>query len=77
MSGPCFTENDNIVVQLGNDFNIDTTFSDELTSSVTIPVLNKTGPLSFKLSTDGGNSFDYNGVYTSGTLSNTFFLIVR
>ena len=77
MSGPCFTANDNTVVQLGNDVNIDTTFSDEPTSSVTIPVLNKTGPLSVKLSTDGGNSFDYNGVYTSGTLSTTFFLIVR
>ena len=77
MSGPCFTANDNIVVQLGNDVNIDTTYSDELTSSVTIPVLNKTGPLSFKLSTEGRNSFDYNGVYTSGTLSTTFFLIVR
>ena len=77
MSGPCFTANDNIVVQLGNDVNIDTTYSDELTSSATIPVLNKTGPLSFKLSTEGGNSFDYNGVYTSGTLSTTFFLIVR
>ena len=77
MSGPCFTANDNIVVQFGNDVNIDATFSDELTSSVTLPVLNKTGPLSFKLSTDGGNSFDYNGVYTSSTLSTTFFLIVR
>ena len=68
MSGPCLTTNDNIVVQLGNDVNINAIFSDELTSSVTIPVLNKTGPLSFKLSTDGGNSFDYNGVYTSGNL---------
>ena len=77
MSGPCFTANDNIVVQLGNDVNINAIFSDELTSSVTIPVLNKTGPLSFKLSTDGGNSFDYNGVYTSGTLSTTSFLIFR
>lgn len=65
MSGPCFTANDNIVVQLDNDVNINATFSDELTSSVTIPVLNKTGRLSFKLSTDGGNSFDYNGAYTS------------
>nr|XP_058948028.1 protein mesh-like [Pocillopora verrucosa] len=65
MSGPCFTANDNIVVQLDNDVNINATFSDELTSSVTIPVLNKTGRLSFKLSTDGGNSFNYNGAYTS------------
>ena len=46
MSGPCFTANDNIVVQLGNDVNINAIFSDELTSSVTIPVLNKTGLLS-------------------------------
>ena len=75
MSGPCFTANDNIVVQLDNDVNINATFSDELTSSVTIPVLNKTGRLSFKLSTDGGNSFDYNGTYTSGTLSTKFFLL--
>ena len=77
MSGPCFTANDNIVVQLGNDVNINATFSYELTSSVTIPVLNKTGPRLFKLSTDGGNSFDYNAVYTSGTLLTTSFLIVR
>ena len=40
MSGPCFTANDNIVVQLDNDINA--TFSEELTSSVTILVLNKT-----------------------------------
>ena len=39
MSGPCLTANDNIVVQLGNDVNA--TFSDELTSLVTIPVLKK------------------------------------
>ena len=43
MSGPCFTANDNIVVQLDNDVNINNaTFSEELTSSVTILVLNKT-----------------------------------
>ena len=77
MSGPCFTANDNIVVQLDNDVTINATFSDELMSSVTIPVLNKTGRLSFKLSTDGGNSFNYNGAYTSGTLSTTIFLILR
>ena len=64
MSGPCFTANDNIVVQLGNDVNINATFSDELTSLVTIPVLKKTGRLSLKLSTDGGNSLNYSGVYT-------------
>ena len=62
MSGPCLTANDNIVVQLGNDVNA--TFSDELTSLVTIPVLKKTGRLSLKLSTDGGNSLNYSGVYT-------------
>ena len=66
-----------ITLWFNNNVNIDATFSDELTSSVTIPVLNRTGPLSFKLSTDGGNSFDYNGVYTPSTLSTTFFLIVR
>ena len=66
-----------ITLWFNNNVNIDATFSDELTSSVTIPVLNKTGLLSFKLSTDSGNSFDYNGVYTSSTLSTTFFLIVR
>ena len=42
MSGPCFTANDNIVVQLDNDVNINATFGEELTSSVTILVLNKT-----------------------------------
>ena len=64
MSGPCFTANDNIVVQLGNDVNINATFSDGLTSLVTIPVLKKTGRLSLKLSTDGRNSLNYSGVYT-------------
>ena len=48
MSGPCFTANDNIVVQLDNDVNINATFSEELTSSVTILVLNKTWRLSFR-----------------------------
>ena len=29
MSGPCFTANDNIVVQLDNDVNINATFSED------------------------------------------------
>ena len=66
MSGPCFKENDNIVVQFDNNININATFGSELQSTVTVPVLNKTGRLPIKLSIDGGNSFDYNGVYTSG-----------
>lgn len=66
MSGPCFKENDNIVVQFDNNININATFGNELQSTVTAPALNKTGRLPIKLSIDGGNSFDYNGVYTSG-----------
>ncbi|XP_020611647.1 protein mesh-like isoform X3 [Orbicella faveolata] len=65
MSGPCFTADDNIVVQIDNEININATFGSELQSSVTVPVLNKTGRLPIKLSIDGGNSFDYIGVYTS------------
>lgn len=67
MSGPCFTADDNIVVQIDNKININATFGNELQSSVTVPVLNKTGRLPIKLSIDGGNSFDYSGVYTSGS----------
>ena len=66
MSGPCFTAEDNIVVQFDNEVNINATFGSELQSSITIPVLNKTGRLPIKLSIDGGNSFDYSAVYTSG-----------
>lgn len=73
MSGPCFKADDNIVVQFDNNININATFGSELQSSVTVPVLNKTGRLSIKLSTDGGNSFDYNGIYTSGMRAVTKF----
>ena len=66
MSGPCFKQNDNIVVQFDGNININATFGTEIQSSVTVPVLNKTGRVPIKLSVDGGNSFDYNGVYTSG-----------
>ena len=66
MSGPCFKQNDNIVVQFDGNVNINATFGTEIQSSVTVPVLNKTGRVPIKLSVDGGNSFDYNGVYTSG-----------
>lgn len=69
MSGPCFKENDNIVVQFDSSININATFGSELQSTVIVPVLNKTGRLPIKLSIDGGNSFDYNGVYTSGTFN--------
>ncbi|XP_073244634.1 uncharacterized protein [Porites lutea] len=65
MSGPCFKQNDNIVVQFDGNVNINATFGTEIQSSVTVPVLNKTGRVPIKLSVDGGNSFDYNGVYTS------------
>ena len=68
MSGPCFTANDNIVVQLDNDVNINATFSEELTSSVTILVLNKTWRLSFR--------YLVIKVYTSGISSTTVFQIV-
>ena len=74
MSGPCFTADDNIVVQIDNEININATFGGELQSSVTVPVLNKTGRLPIKLSTDGGNSFDYSGVYTSGNFKLKFKL---
>ena len=66
MSGPCFKQNDNIVVQFDSNININATFGTEIQTSVTVPVLNKTGRVPIKLSVDGGNSFDYNGVYTSG-----------
>ena len=69
MSGPCFTANDNIVVQLDNDVNINATFSEQLTSSVTILVFNETGRLSFR--------YLVIKVYTSGISSTTVFQIVR
>ena len=68
MSGPCFTANNNIVVQLDNDVNINATFSEELMSSVTILVL-KTGRLSFR--------YLVIKVYTSGISSTTVSQIVR
>ena len=68
MSGLRFTPNDNIVVQLDNDVNINATFSEELTSSVTILVL-KTGRLSFR--------YLVIKVYTSGISSTIVFQIVR
>ena len=74
MSGPCFTADDNIVVQIDNEININATFGSELQSSVTVPVLNKTGRLPIKLSIDGGNSFDYSGVYTSGNLKLKYYI---
>ena len=69
MSGPCFTANDNIVFQLDNDVNINATFSEQLTSSVTILVFNETGRLSFR--------YLVTKVYTSGISSTTVFQIVR
>ena len=66
MSGPCFKQNDNIVVQFDGSVNINATFGSELQTTVTVPVLNKTGRLPVKLSIDGGNSFEHNGVFTSG-----------
>ena len=66
MSGPCFKQEDNIVVQFDNNININGTFGTEIQSSVTVPVLDRTGRVPIKLSVDGGNSFQHNGVYTSG-----------
>ena len=77
MSGPCFTADDNIVVQIDNEININVTFGSELQSSVTVPVLNKTGRLPIKLSIDGGNSFDYSGVYTSGNFKLKYNLLAN
>ena len=71
MSGPCFKQNDNIVAQFDGDVNINATFGSELHATVTVPVLNKTGRLPVKLSIDGGNSFEHNGVFTSGIYSNS------
>lgn len=72
MSGPCFKADDNIVVQFDNNININATFGSELQSSVTVPLLNKTGRLPIKLSIDGGNTFEYNGVYTSGIFNSCY-----
>ena len=69
MSGPCFIANENIVVQLDKDVNINATFSEKLTSSVTILVLNKTERLSFR--------YLVIKVYTSGISLTTVFQIVR
>ena len=66
VSGPCFKQKDDIVVQFDNSININATFGTEIQSSVIVPVLNRTGRIPIKLSVDGGNSFQHNGVCTSG-----------
>ena len=65
ITGPCYKANDNIVIKF-DDILINGSFRSELEVTITVPVLNKTGTLPLQLSLDGGNTFDYTGVFTSG-----------
>ena len=65
ITGPSYKANDNIVIKF-DDILINGSFRSELEVMITVPVLNKTGTLPLQLSLDGGNTFDYTGVFTSG-----------
>ena len=66
VAGPCYQADNDIVVKFEDDTLVSGSFSNELEATITVPLLNKTGTLPIQLSLDGGNTFNYNGEFTSG-----------
>ena len=68
IAGPCYEPSDLIVCEFPGRKLSNGSYINNIQASCTVPMLNITGRLSVKMSVNGGKSFDFQGIFTSGKL---------
>ena len=68
ISGPCYKPWDVIVCEFAGGKRSNGSYISNIRASCTVPMLYATGRLAFKMSVDGGKSFDFEGVVTIGKI---------
>lgn len=68
ISGPCYNSSQHIFCEFPGGKVITGKYISDIRVSCTVPRLNVTGRLPIKLSTNGGSSFDFQGIFTIGVV---------
>ena len=68
IAGPCYQPSDVIVCEFAGGERSNGSYISNIRASCTVPMLYVTGRLSFKMSVNGGTSFDFQGVVTIGKI---------
>ena len=66
IAGPCFEPSNVIVCEFPGGKMMNGSYISGIRASCPVPMLNMTGRLTVRMSVDGGSSFDYQGIVTSG-----------
>ena len=66
IAGPCFEPSNVIVCEFPEGKMMNGSYISGIQASCPVPMLNMTGRLTVRMSVDGGSSFDYQGIVTSG-----------
>lgn len=73
IAGPCYKPSDVIVCEFTGGKRTTGNYISDIRASCIVPMLYVTGRLSFKVSINGGTSFDFQGLVTIGKiLSNQY-----
>ena len=75
ISGPCYKPSQRIVCEFPGGQLSNGSYLSDMQAFCTVPMLNVTGSLSIKLSINGGKSFDFQGTFTSGTVTAFIFIL--
>lgn len=68
VSGPCYQPSDVIVCEFPGGKRSNGNYISNIRASCTVPMVFVTGRLSFKMSVNGGTSFDFQGFVTVGKI---------
>ena len=66
IAGPCYEPSDLIVCEFSGGKLVNGSYINSIQSSCTVPMLDVTGRLKITMSVNGGKSFDFKGILTSG-----------
>ena len=75
IAGPCYQPSNVIVCEFTGGKRSNGSYISSIRASCTVPMLNVTGRLSFKMSVNGGTSFDFQGVVTIGKILANYIYI--
>ena len=76
-AGPCYQTSDVIVSEFAGGKRSKGSYISSIRASCTVPMLHVTGRLSFKMSVNGGTSFDFQGVVTIGKILEEYIYLVE
>ncbi|XP_048583031.1 protein mesh isoform X2 [Nematostella vectensis] len=77
LAGPCYEMTDNIICEFANKYRTRGVYVNEMRAICTAPLVNMTGRVPLKLSTDDGKTFPYKGVFSFVSMARTAAQITR